>query len=88
MFKTRLKNKMGRIIEHNTQTYHHAMTLGGLTRLAATESLFMESTPLYRQPFTTDEILCKDEKLQMSCCETTAYESRSKSKNVLNVHKI
>jgi len=38
MFKTRLKNKMGPIIEHNTQTDYHIMALSGLTRLAATES--------------------------------------------------
>ena len=88
MFKMHLKSKMGPIIEHNTQTYHHAMALSGLTRFAATESLLMESTALSRQPFRTDEILCKAKKLQMSCCETSAYESFFKSKNVFNVHKI
>jgi hypothetical protein len=41
------------------------MTLGGLTTLAAPESLLMESKPLSRQPFPTDVILCKDKKLQM-----------------------
>jgi len=87
MLKIHLKSKMGPIIEQNTQTYHHEMALSGLTRFAANESLLMESTTLYRQPFRTDEILCKAKKLQMSCCETTAYESCFKSKNVFNVHK-
>jgi hypothetical protein len=84
------KNKIGQIIEHNTQTDHHAMALSGLTRLAAPESLllFMESTPLYRRPFTTEVILYKAKKIQMCCCGTTAYESCFKSKNVFNVHKI
>jgi len=51
------KNKMGPIIEHSTQTYYHLVALGGLTTLAAPESLLMESTRLSRRPFPTEVIL-------------------------------
>jgi len=78
---------MGPIIEHYTQIYHHAMALGGLTRLAAPESLLIESTRLSKRPFPTDVILCKAKTLQKSCFETTAYESSFKSKNVFMLHK-
>jgi hypothetical protein len=90
MLQTRLKDKMGPIIEHNTQTYHHAMALGGLARLAAPESLLTESTPLPRRPFPTDVTLCEgydDKKLRINCCDTTANKSCFKSKNVFNAYK-
>jgi hypothetical protein len=65
MLKMRPKNKKDPIIENNTQTYHHAMALGGLTRLAAPKSLLMENTTLSRRPFPTDVILRKSKKLQL-----------------------
>jgi hypothetical protein len=50
---------MGPTMEHNTQTHHDAMALGGLTKLAAPEPLLTDSTQLPSRPFPRDVTLCK-----------------------------
>jgi hypothetical protein len=79
---------MGPIMEHNTQTCHHALALGGLTRLAAPESLLMESTPLSGGQFPTDVILCQSKKLKMNCFDTAAYNLVSRVRMCLMCRRV